>query len=181
MDELYHYGILGQKWGVRRYRNRDGTLTTAGKKRYGIYNKNTKSEYTDEELMAKIKRLELEKKYIETLKSSQNIDSGKRDVEAFLKKYGLIIGAATGTIGLLMKIRDYNNKGAKHSDSIAEKAKKVVEASTQNDSGKKKNRNLHTFSSIYNKIKDKSLDEVVDQALTNNMDGILDAIEDGLN
>lgn len=31
--ELYHFGIKGQKWGVRRYQNRDGTLTEAGKKR----------------------------------------------------------------------------------------------------------------------------------------------------
>ena len=33
-SELYHHGILGQKWGVRRYQNADGTLTDAGKKRY---------------------------------------------------------------------------------------------------------------------------------------------------
>ena len=32
-DELYHHGIKGQKWGVRRYQNEDGTLTSAGKKR----------------------------------------------------------------------------------------------------------------------------------------------------
>lgn len=31
--ELYHHGILGQKWGVRRFQNKDGTLTSAGKKR----------------------------------------------------------------------------------------------------------------------------------------------------
>ncbi len=34
-NELYHHGIKGQKWGVRRYQNYDGSLTSAGKLRYG--------------------------------------------------------------------------------------------------------------------------------------------------
>jgi hypothetical protein len=32
--ELYHWGVKGMKWGVRRWQNTDGTLTTAGRKRY---------------------------------------------------------------------------------------------------------------------------------------------------
>ena len=37
-DEEYleHHGVKGQKWGIRRYQNEDGTFTAEGKKRYGI-------------------------------------------------------------------------------------------------------------------------------------------------
>ena len=34
-DEIKHHGIKGQKWGVRRYQNADGSLTAKGKQRYG--------------------------------------------------------------------------------------------------------------------------------------------------
>lgn len=34
-NELEHFGIKGMKWGIRLYQNADGTLTEAGKKRYG--------------------------------------------------------------------------------------------------------------------------------------------------
>ena len=36
-DELWHHGIKGMRWGVRRYENKDGSLTPLGKKRYEAY------------------------------------------------------------------------------------------------------------------------------------------------
>ena len=36
MNELYHHGILGMKWGIRRYQNKDGSLTPEGRKRLGL-------------------------------------------------------------------------------------------------------------------------------------------------
>lgn len=46
--ELYHHGILGQKWGIRRFQNKDGTYTAAGRNRYkNILGKTKKSAYED--------------------------------------------------------------------------------------------------------------------------------------
>ena len=33
-DQIWHWGIKGMKWGVRRYQNADGSLTDVGKRRY---------------------------------------------------------------------------------------------------------------------------------------------------
>lgn len=46
-DTLTHHGILGQKWGVRRFQNEDGSLTYAGKKRYGVGIGSTKNNGTE--------------------------------------------------------------------------------------------------------------------------------------
>ncbi len=57
-EYLAHHGILGQKWGVRRYQNEDGTLTDLGKKRYAKdvskFNKlNDKSDRAHEKAIKK--------------------------------------------------------------------------------------------------------------------------------
>lgn len=71
--ELYHWGIKGQKWGVRRYQNEDGTLTEAGKARYNsdLTEKDPK-KMTDEDLRKSSQRIQAEQNY-KMLRSKEKI------------------------------------------------------------------------------------------------------------
>jgi len=88
---LMHWGIKGMRWGVRKYRNPDGTLTEAGKKRYAkeqarerYGGRKSVSEMTDEELRTYTNRLRLEKEYSEMM--SKLHPSKKKQVLDFTKK-----------------------------------------------------------------------------------------------
>ncbi len=82
LNEIYHYGILGMKWGVRRFQNEDGTLTTLGKDRYkssraDIGSTNTPrkkkvSEMSDKELQDAVNRLRNEQTYAQLTAPKKN-------------------------------------------------------------------------------------------------------------
>lgn len=98
-NELTHWGVKGQKWGVRRYRNTDGSLTQAGKSRYSekndqhddyrkAHSKKSVKTMSDKELREVNNRLQMERQYKDLSKKAK---VGKNAVSSFVK------GAATLT------------------------------------------------------------------------------------
>ena len=86
MDELCHYGIKGQKWGVRRFQNSDGSYTSEGKRRAQQQEKKDPvKEMKDEDLRKAITRLSLENKYKDLTKKPtppSKLESTKKAVDA---------------------------------------------------------------------------------------------------
>lgn len=116
-NEIAHHGILGMKWGVRRYQNKDGSLTPAGKRRIqtgeikkttetstssGSNHKKSINEMSDTELKDKISRLELEKKYRDLSSSSERakISKGKAFVMDVFERSGKNIATQAVTYAM---------------------------------------------------------------------------------
>lgn len=106
-DYLVHYGIAGQRWGIRRYQNEDGTLTEEGKLRYNegkpeseTWNKGEAKYLTDRELQRRNNRLNQERQYREALttESERNAKQIKSDI---IKK--VIAGTAISLAAVAMR------------------------------------------------------------------------------
>lgn len=115
---IAHHGIKGQKWGVRRFQNTDGSLTADGKKRYDN-NDNyeiiesrrqdivNRRQLSNDDIRSKIERLKLEKE----LKSltNEDVNPGKTYALNILKSAGTkfltpaVAGAAAYTVKAIME------------------------------------------------------------------------------
>lgn len=102
-NELYHHGILGMKWGIRRFQNKDGSLTAAGKKRAQQDTEEVNEDYkkahtsknikkmSNQELKDVNKRLQMENEYSKL--TNKNNTAGKKFVS------GVLLTAATTIAG----------------------------------------------------------------------------------
>jgi hypothetical protein len=100
-NTLQHHGIVGQKWGVRRYQNADGTLTAAGKKhqvaveqrvsqkqseREKIVDFKKRGTLSDADLQKKINRLKMEKELRQL--TDEEVRPGKAFVKSVMTEAG---------------------------------------------------------------------------------------------
>jgi hypothetical protein len=108
MSELYHHGIKGQRWGVRRYQNPDGSLTPAGQKRRekrdakwadrhynSIYNKAYKSSKKD---LNRYVKNELDPKYRGQKHGSNYLNEYNRKMAELMTKSASSITAPSGRV-----------------------------------------------------------------------------------
>lgn len=97
-SRLDHAGIKGMKWGRRRYQNKDGSLTPAGKKRYAdqhddyrkAHDRKKVSQMSDKELRERNNRLQMEQQYAQLTRKKNR---GAQVVKSLIALAGTITAA----------------------------------------------------------------------------------------
>mgnify|MGYP003620562454 FL=1 len=130
-DELYHWGIKGMKWGVRRYQNDDGSLTPAGKKRYSqndspsgdyvrAHTKKPISQMSDQELRTVNNRLQMENQYRQLTASPSKMQKAMKKVAAVTAALGTLGGLAAAMEKAPGNIDKIINNGQKMAEKFSE-------------------------------------------------------------
>lgn len=91
--ELKHHGIKGMRWGRRRFQNHDGSLTPAGKQRYGDGpdDYDPVGRMSDQELRQRINRIDMERRYRDLTKRQKS--AGEKFVTDVLLQAGKNVAA----------------------------------------------------------------------------------------
>lgn len=159
-NELYHWGIKGQKWGVRRYQNKDGTYTSAGKKRRAYSYETEAKSMSDQELRSQINRMNLERRYT-NLSRTRNSKAGKAlDLTGKTASIGTEAGKIVKDGYKMMDMDSANVKVSNQGLNVVSKtaigAKKIGNIIEDKQSAKKSNKKLKNMS-------DKELQEIVNR------------------
>ena len=137
-NELYHHGIKGMKWGVRRFQRKDGTRTAAGKRR----ERENLSAMSDQELRSKINRMNLEKRY-NSLASGSSSSVGLDVAEKSAK-------AGSSASNIASKISKAKGKGSSATDVVSKSfdtaSKTVTAAKTIKNATRTKKVDLSSMS-----------------------------------
>ena len=130
-NELYHFGIKGQKWGIRRFQNSDGSLTSAGKERYGSGLGNKIKEGA-KSVGGKVSRAAGKAAKLGASAAVVGVTSGALYAAQAIKKIGVIstavVGAATASIGEKASNRALKVIGS----NMLNKADKKIDAINRN-------------------------------------------------